>query len=51
MQKISFLKKLCHDAMCQIFVIFDNARYHSKQVKSFLETQPGQIMIPFLPVY
>ena len=33
-------------------MIADNARYHhSKQVKAFLETQLGEIMIAFLPAY
>lgn len=49
---IGFLKKLRHDAGCPIFVIADNARYHhSNKVKMFLDTQPGQIMMAFLPPY
>ncbi|MGZ4957056.1 MAG: transposase, partial [Methylobacter sp.] len=49
---IDFLKKLRHDTGCPIFVIVDNARYHhSKKVRAFLDTQPGQIMMAFLPPY
>lgn len=49
---IVFLQKLRQDAGCPIFVIADNARYHhSKKVQAFLETQPGEIMMAFLPAY
>jgi len=49
---ISFLQKLRQDAGCPIFVIADNARYHhSKKVQAFLKTQPGEIMMAFLPAY
>lgn len=49
---ISFLQKLRQDAGCSIFVIADNARYHhSKKVQAFLKTQPGEIMMAFLPAY
>jgi transposase len=49
---IAFLKKMRQDARCPIFVIADNARYHhSKKVRAFLETQPGQVMMAFLPPY
>ena len=49
---IRFLEKLRHDAGGPIFVIADNARYHhSKPVRAFLDTQPGEIMMAFLPPY
>jgi transposase len=49
---ISFLQKLRQDAGCPIFVIADNARYHhSKKAQAFLKTQPGEIMMAFLPAY
>ncbi|MFZ4504412.1 MAG: transposase, partial [Methylovulum sp.] len=49
---IGFLQKLRHDADSPIFVIADNARYHhSNKARAFLDTQPGQIMMAFLPPY
>jgi len=49
---IRFLQKLRQDAGCSIFVIADNARYHhSQKVRAFLKTQPGEIMMAFLPAY
>ncbi len=49
---IEFLQKLRRDTGCPIFVIADNARYHhSLKVRTFLDTQMGEIMMAFLPPY
>jgi len=49
---IEFLKKLRKDAARPIIVITDNARYHhSKETQAFVDSQPNNIMMAFLPAY
>lgn len=49
---ITFLKQLHRDTGGAILVVVDNARYHhSKETRSFIEAQEGQIELVYLPPY